>query len=231
MTPTEPPSKLRATGYGLIGVGAVAAVLGVTSLGWSGPSDETAAPQQESGAIATPDPSTEAPQAPGSDSQPPASSGDTAESDLAAPDPSAQDPSAQDPSAQDPGSAEPNRSGTPPRESRAPGGNPESDGSGSGTQGSENGISVRILNNSTIRGLAHEAGEDFEAKGYDVADVGNYARGVVSHTTAYYHPGTPEEQQARRVADDFGVRAEPRIEELEGGDPGVIVVVTKDYRS
>lgn len=220
MTPTEPPSKLRATGYGLIGVGAVAAVLGLTSLGWSGSPDEAAAPQPESGAAATPDPGAEDPQPPASAAQPPASGGDTAASDTAAPETSAQDP----------GSADPERPGTPPRE---PSGNPESGSGepGSGTQGTENGISVRILNNSKIRGLAHEAGEDFETKGYDVAEVGNYARGVVAHTTAYYRPGTPEEQQARRVADDFGVRAEPRIEELEGGDPGVIVVVTKDYRS
>ncbi|MHA6802137.1 LytR C-terminal domain-containing protein [Salinifilum ghardaiensis] len=216
MTPAEPPSKLRATGYGLIGVGAVAAVLGVTTLGWTGSSDEAAPPPPETGAVVTPDPGEE-------DPRPPATSDGTAEPGTTAPGTSEQEPSPTGP-------AEPGGSGTPPRETRAPGGEPGS-GTGSGTQGSANGISVRILNNSTIRGLAHEAGGDFEDEGYDVAAVGNYARGVVAHTTAYYRPGTPEEQQARRVARDFDIAAEPRIEGLAGSDPGVIVIVTKDYRS
>ena len=88
---------------------------------------------------------------------------------------------------------------------------------------------VRVYNNSTIKGLAHRAAADFRGVGYEVAEVGNYAQGRIYTTTIYYRPGTPEEDQARFVAEQFNARVEPRFPGLDHASEGVIAIVTNDY--
>src|SRR5699024_6641940 len=51
-------------------------------------------------------------------------------------------------------------------------------------------VPVRTRNDGKIQGLADQAGSDLRHAGYDVTEVGNYARGIVPNTTAYFRPGT-----------------------------------------
>jgi LytR cell envelope-related transcriptional attenuator len=89
---------------------------------------------------------------------------------------------------------------------------------------------VRVLNNSTTKGLAQRAADDLRADGWNVADVGNYAQGVVPTTTVYYRPGTPEEEAAKQLAERIQARYEARPESLRNYPDGVIVMVTNDYK-
>ncbi len=88
---------------------------------------------------------------------------------------------------------------------------------------------VRIYNNSTIRGLAARASGDLSAAGWTVVEVGNFARGMIPTTTAYYQEGTNERADAEAIAAQFGMRAEPRFPGISSAGPGVIVIVTNDY--
>jgi cytoskeletal protein RodZ len=99
------------------------------------------------------------------------------------------------------------------------------------TPGPEKSVPVRIYNNSTIKGLAAEAAEDLAAAGWTVAEVGNYSAGRIPTTTVYYTPGTAEEAAARALGEEFGMRVEDRFAGIRDANPGVIVIVTNDYRS
>jgi hypothetical protein len=99
------------------------------------------------------------------------------------------------------------------------------------TPGPEKSVPVRVYNNSTIKGLAAEAAEDLAAAGWTVAEVGNYSAGRIPTTTVYYTPGTSEEAAARALGEEFGMRVEDRFEGIRDANPGVIVIVTNDYRS
>lgn len=99
------------------------------------------------------------------------------------------------------------------------------------TPGPEKSVPVRVYNNSTIKGLAAEAAEDLAAAGWTVAEVGNYNAGRIPTTTVYYTPGTAEEAAARALGEEFGMRVEDRFSGIRDANPGVIVIVTNDYRS
>jgi hypothetical protein len=99
-------------------------------------------------------------------------------------------------------------------------------GSGDGTAK----IVVRIYNNSTISGLAHRAAEDFRLAGYEVPEVGNYSAGRIPTTTIYFRPGTDEERQAQEMAARFGARVEPRFDGIQDATPGLIAIITNDYK-
>ncbi|TDC92397.1 LytR family transcriptional regulator [Saccharopolyspora aridisoli] len=99
---------------------------------------------------------------------------------------------------------------------------------GSG-KGSEQ-IIVRVYNNSTISGLAHRAAEDLRKAGYDVPEVGNYAKGKIPTTTIYFRPGTDEERQARELAVRIGARADVRFDGIQDATPGLIAIITNDYK-
>jgi len=88
---------------------------------------------------------------------------------------------------------------------------------------------VRVYNNSTIGGLAAEVREDLAARGWNVVEIGNYSAGNIPTSTVYFRPGTDEESAARALAEDFGMRVEPRFDGIADASPGVIVIVTKDY--
>ncbi|GAA2818140.1 LytR C-terminal domain-containing protein [Saccharopolyspora taberi] len=203
MTSGEPasgPSKARLAGFGLIGVGVLAAVLGVTTAVSGEPGDTAQPAPPASSAVAEPpgEPRPEVPpQVPSSTAvQPPAAQ------------PPAPQPTSQQPPAP--------TVVVPPRETGSEQGSPR--------------IVVRVYNNSTIAGLAHRASEDFRRAGYDVPEVGNYSAGRIYTTTIYFRPGTEEEAQAREVAALFGARLEPRFQGIEGASPGVIAIVTNDYK-
>ncbi len=98
-------------------------------------------------------------------------------------------------------------------------------------QASNKWVTVRVFNNSTIKGLADRAAEDFRGGGWNVNEVANYSQGVIPTTTAFYRPGTDEEAAAKQLAQEFGIKAEPRFPGIESASPGVIVIVTKEYQS
>jgi len=120
----------------------------------------------------------------------------------------------------------------PPPTSSTPGQSTSSPGRPSGDQQTSNKwVTVRVFNNSTIKGLADRAAEDFRGTGWNVNEVSNYSQGVIPTTTAFYRPGTDEEAAAKQLAQEFGIKAEPRFPGIESATPGVIVIVTKEYQS
>lgn len=92
-------------------------------------------------------------------------------------------------------------------------------------------VVIRVYNNSLIQGLASRAADDFRRAGYDVAEVGNYSAGIIPTTTVYYEPGSPGEQaQAERIATAFGAQAQPRFDGIDSASPGLIAIITDDYK-
>jgi hypothetical protein len=89
---------------------------------------------------------------------------------------------------------------------------------------------VRVYNNSTIRGLAARAAQDLGAAGWTVVEVGNYPWGIIPTTTVYYQEGTDQRTAAEAIAAEFGMRVEPRFSGITQASPGIIVIVTNDYR-
>ncbi|HKR52602.1 MAG TPA: LytR C-terminal domain-containing protein [Pseudonocardiaceae bacterium] len=99
-----------------------------------------------------------------------------------------------------------------------------------GDKSSRNG-EVRVYNNSMIRGLAARAAADLAAAGWTVVEVGNYARGTIPTTTAYYQQDTDQRAEAEALGDEFAMRVEPRFPGIAHAGPGLIVIVTNDYTS
>jgi hypothetical protein len=89
---------------------------------------------------------------------------------------------------------------------------------------------VRVYNNSTIRGLAARAAAELGAAGWTVVEIGNYARGTIPTTTVYYQQDTGQRAKAEAIAAAFGMRVEPRFPGISDVGPGVVVIVTNDYR-
>ncbi|SEM09442.1 LytR cell envelope-related transcriptional attenuator [Rhodococcus maanshanensis] len=88
-------------------------------------------------------------------------------------------------------------------------------------------VSVRVLNNSTVSGLAAQTAKTIESDGWTVGETGNYADGSVSSTTVYYSASSPAEKAAAtEIAATLGVSAEPRFPGIVSASPGVIVIVT-----
>ncbi len=87
-------------------------------------------------------------------------------------------------------------------------------------------VPVRVLNNSTIAGLAAKTGTQLTSGGWNVTETGNYPEGVVARTTVYYGTSPQEKAAAQAIAADLGVTAEPRFPGIADSPPGVIVIVT-----
>jgi type IV secretory pathway VirB10-like protein len=90
---------------------------------------------------------------------------------------------------------------------------------------------LTVLNNSTVAGLADRAAAAAERRGWEVAQVGNFA-GRLPATTAYYTPGNAaEERAARQLAAEFPqvARVLPRYAGLPPTPAGVVLVVTRDW--
>jgi hypothetical protein len=100
-------------------------------------------------------------------------------------------------------------------------------GDGNGEPGKS--VPVRVLNNSKIKGLAATAADDLRADGWQVTEVGNYSATNVPETTVYFRPGTAEEAAARALAAEFGLTVAPRMDTLADQPAGVIVIVTSSY--
>lgn len=209
--PSGGPGGAKLIGLGLIGIGVLAAVFGTVTL-MSGESSDTAQPlpQEPTSQVQSPRP------APSQVAPPP----------VAPPvqPPAVQPPAVQPPVAEPPQTPQPGSGNV-----QAPGSGQSQDipvGSGKGSEQ----IIVRVYNNSTISGLAHRAAEDLRKAGYEVPEVGNYAAGKIPTTTVYFRPGTDEERQAKELAARIGARADARFDGIQDATPGLIAIITNDYK-
>lgn len=229
--PSGGPSPLRVGGLALLGVGAVAGIIGLATLATGGDgSGSSAAPSTsisaspDAGSGFTP---TDGATPPTDDTAP----GDTA-SDGAAPGADPGDGGVPIPSF---GPAPTGGIGAPEQSGGGTGGSGGSSGSGgsgihSGRGGAEDvRMPLRVYNNSTITGLAARGAADFEAAGWTVTEIGGY-NGLIPVSTVYYREGTAEKDAADFLAKAFDLRSKPRFEGIEDASPGVIVILTKDYQ-
>lgn len=223
---------MRAAGLGLLAVAVIAAVIGGVTL-VSGGGDEEPAAQQTSqsnqpgdgGQSDSPD---------GTDGQSP-SSGNGSDGDGSDGDGS-DDPNGNG-SGDDNGSGNGDGSGNGSGDGSGSGSDSDDGSDSDGSAGSDDGgkqvgagaVDVRVYNNSTVAGLAHNAAGDLRGRGWDVVEVGNYSQGVIPASTVYFRPGTGEEPAARQLADRLGMRVEKRFGGIQDSSPGVIVIVTQDY--
>ncbi|MBL8925283.1 MAG: LytR C-terminal domain-containing protein [Pseudonocardia sp.] len=91
--------------------------------------------------------------------------------------------------------------------------------------------SLRVYNNSLIQGLAARAAADFRSAGWTIAEIGSYPGETITTSTVYYRPGTDEQAAAQEIGRAFGLRVAPRFAEIQSASPGLIVIVTKEYKS
>jgi LytR cell envelope-related transcriptional attenuator len=90
---------------------------------------------------------------------------------------------------------------------------------------------LTVLNNSTINGLADRAAGEVQNRGWQVAQVGNFA-GRLPATTVYYTPGDAAGQAAaNELAQEFPQidQVLPRYAGLPPTPAGIVLVVTKDW--
>ncbi|MEU5694749.1 LytR C-terminal domain-containing protein [Actinosynnema sp. NPDC020468] len=197
----------RAAGIVLLGVAAVALVIGVTSL-FLGGGDQQGAQPDPSGTSATAGTSTGEP-------------GTSAGTPTSGP---AQDTSTQGTPGQT--TAAPPTTGAPPTAGTA--GTTAPPATGQPPAGTK--PQVRVYNNSTMAGLAARASEDVKRAGWDVAETGNYSQGQIPTTTVYFRPGTDEEAAAQQLGTTIKARVEPRFQGIQSAHAGIIVIVTNDYQ-
>lgn len=209
--PQLPGSKGKIAAFILFGVAAVALILGIVSLSTGGDGDNGQAAGNTAG--------TQAPVTPGNTPGQSGSPGST--------------PTATQPAPPKPGPitgpatpAPPGKTTTVIEPPPAAGG-PQPAGQPVGDKSAD----VRVYNNGTIKHLASQAADRLRRDGYRVVSVANYPQGVIPTTTVYYRPGTGEEATANSIAQDIGARAAPRFPGLADASPGVIVIVTNDYKA
>ncbi|MFD1148829.1 LytR C-terminal domain-containing protein [Saccharothrix hoggarensis] len=201
--PTGPAQPARAAGYALLGVAVIALVIGLVSLFTGGPDDDPPGAQPTDQSTTQPGTSDTAGQPTGDPTSPSPSPAPSESPTSGATTPPATTGNPGTPGATDT---------PPPPVTTAP--KPP----------------VRVYNNSTTQGLAAEATEDVEKAGWQVAEKGNYSQGLIPTTTVYFRPGTDEEASARELAQIIGARVEPRFDGIQNAQPGIIVIVTNDYK-
>ncbi|GAA5155465.1 MULTISPECIES: LytR C-terminal domain-containing protein [Amycolatopsis] len=203
---------MRLAGVALLGVAAIAAIIGIVTAVTGDNGKNTAEPPPATPTATAPGsevPSSTTPPSSTAGSTPPPATGTT-------PPPAGTEA---------PGTAGPGQPGG------APASQPQNQNGGvPADQASAKWVPVRVYNNSTIHGLAARAANDLRADGWNVVQVDNYPYGIIPTTTAYYTPGTDEETAAKSLASWFNMKAEPRFEGIQNASPGVIVIVTNDYK-
>jgi LytR cell envelope-related transcriptional attenuator len=220
--PSGGSSPLRVAGLALLGVGAVAAIVGIGTLVSGGDGSAiTAAPTTS--AVATTAPAATSAAAPTSAVSIP-SFGPTSTNGLAAPGTSVA------PSGAGTGGTGVVTGGTGSGTGTGTGSAGTGSGSGSGSGQSVIKSPVRVYNNSTITGLATRAADDFRGAGWTIETISNYPQGTIPTSTVYYRPGTSEQAAAEAMGREFGLRVEPRFVGLDEASPGLITIVTNDYQ-
>ena len=88
---------------------------------------------------------------------------------------------------------------------------------------------LKVLNNSTVAGLAEQASHQFEQGGWTVTELGNLYTDILS-TCAYYDPSAAHARAAAKaLQQQFPAidRVRPRFSELPSGP--IVVVLTGGY--
>src|SRR5689334_13472000 len=85
---------------------------------------------------------------------------------------------------------------------------------------------VRVYNISSQEGIAGRTADQLKQGGYNVTEVGNLTLPSVSATTVYFSDAPGEKETADGVGKLLKAPVQPRIPEVAGQPPGVIVVVT-----
>ncbi len=67
----------------------------------------------------------------------------------------------------------------------------------------------------------------WEVAGYGNYSEG---QGRIPTTTVYFRPGTDEEASARQLAEALKAEAKPRFDGIQDAHPGIIVIATNDYQ-
>ncbi len=91
--------------------------------------------------------------------------------------------------------------------------------------GVDKSIPVRVLNNSTVAGLAAKTGSRLTASGWNVVATGNYATSILSKTTVFYQ-NSREQATAQAIAGQLGGFTAPRGSNLARDGAGIVVIVT-----
>jgi hypothetical protein len=91
-------------------------------------------------------------------------------------------------------------------------------------------VPVRVYDNGTIPKAGARAAADLQNAGFDVVQVGNYAKGNIPTTTVYYSPAPGEQETAQAIGQKFGMRVLPRFPGIADASPGVIVIITNDFK-
>ncbi|HVL82783.1 MAG TPA: LytR C-terminal domain-containing protein [Pseudonocardia sp.] len=241
--PSGGPSPLRLAGLALLGVAVVAGIIGLASLLLGGGGDEStsAAPPPSAGASAAPGTPTPSPgtgdggvPVPSFPTGPSATApGGAGGSGGAGPGGTGSGADGSGDAGSGSGSAGGGGSGSGSAGGGGSGGDTAGTGGGDRSGGSSTDAvraPLRVYNNSTIRGLADEGAADFRAAGWTVTEVGNYSDGIIPTSTVYYRAGTAEKAAAETLGREFGLRVEPRFAGIKDANPGVIVILTKDYQ-
>ncbi|MDQ3402863.1 MAG: LytR C-terminal domain-containing protein [Actinomycetota bacterium] len=206
---TDPARPGRIAGLALLGVAAVATVIGVVTLtgGDDDPQADTSSPPSVTN---QPQPST---------SGPPQSTTSAASTP-----PPTTAPTTSPPASTTPPTATPT---TQPTQPGQPGpGQPAPGQPGAPTTREQ---PIRVYNNSNVKGLGDRITADLGGRGWNVVETANYSGGTIPTTTVYYRPNTAEEAAARELGTQFGIRVEPRFEGLKDSSLGLIVIVTREY--
>src|SRR5699024_10482460 len=98
----------------------------------------------------------------------------------------------------------------------------------SGTASAARSAPVRVYNNGTVEGLAHDTAAELATDGWSIEKIANYDSGAVPHSAVYYGDAPGEEAAAEKVGAQLGIPVEPRFDGIVDASPGVIVILTAD---
>ena len=222
-------SPLRVAGMALLGIGVIAAFAGLITTTQGDGNGTVAQAPTASSAVLYPNGEAAVPSAPAVASPPPEAAapapqaapfvpGATGDGTAVGAEPPVQ-PAPAAPAEQPPAVAAP-----------APAGGDAGGGAAPGGEAAAR-EPLRVYNNSLVKGLAAQAAADLRDAGYTVTEIGGYPGSAIPSSTVYYRPGTAEETAAQQLGRAFGFRVEPRFSGIQSASPGVIVIVTKEYRS
>ena len=222
-------SPLRVAGMALLGIGVIAAFAGLITTTQGDGNGTVAQAPTASSAVLYPNGEAAVPSAPAVASPPPEAAapapqatpfvpGPTGDGTAVGAEPPVQ-PAPAAPAEQPPAVAAP-----------APAGGDAGGGAAPGGEAAAR-EPLRVYNNSLVKGLAAQAAADLRDAGYTVTEIGGYPGSAIPSSTVYYRPGTAEEAAAQQLGRAFGFRVEPRFSGIQSASPGVIVIVTKEYRS
>ncbi|MCX5041931.1 LytR C-terminal domain-containing protein [Aldersonia sp. NBC_00410] len=86
-------------------------------------------------------------------------------------------------------------------------------------------VPVRVLNNSSVSGLAASTASELRGEGWTVSQTGNYSDTQIAQNTVYYGDGPGEKEAATMIAEQIGATTAPSTGGI--GD-GVTVILSGD---